>query len=278
MIIAGVLFGIMGALVKLASERFSSTELVFYRSIFGLLVIWAVIAWRTRHPFAALATAHPGAHLWRGLSGFAALVLFFYAISRLPLATAITLNYTAPLFLAVLSAGWLKERHGRGRVFAMVLGFAGVVTLLQPDTAGTPALPALLGLASGFLAAVAYINVKQLGMRAEPEWRVVFYFTLIASTGGAAWMGIAGAQRPEPSDWPLLGAIGLSATLAQLAMTRAYHRGPTLAVGALAYTTVGFAALFGAVFFGDRLAPHVWTGMGMIVLAGLLAVRSRTHA
>jgi drug/metabolite transporter (DMT)-like permease len=274
MVVAGALFGVMGALVKLASEHFSSPELVFYRSAFGLIAIWIVVALRTRHPFAALATPHPVAHLWRGLSGFVALVLFFFAIGRLPLATAVTLNYTAPLFLAGLSAWWLKERHGRGLLFAVLIGFLGVLALLQPGQHDYAAAPALLGLLSGFLAAIAYVNVKQLGSLDEPEWRVVFYFTLIATVGGALWMASAGAHMPDRDEWPLLVALGVSATLAQLAMTRAYHRGRTLVVGALAYTTVGFAALFGVLLFGDRLTPSAWLGMALIVGAGLLALRA----
>jgi drug/metabolite transporter (DMT)-like permease len=123
------------------------------------------------------------------------------------------------------------------------------------------------------LAAVAYVNVKQLGRLGESEWRVVFYFTLISTVGGATWMAVAGFHTPQAADWPWLIGIGVTATVAQLALTRAYHRGRTLTVGALAYTSVGFAALFGVVLFGDRLSPQSWLGMSLIVAAGLLAVR-----
>ncbi|MCU0812679.1 MAG: EamA family transporter, partial [Thiobacillaceae bacterium] len=87
MVVAATLFALMGVLVKLASADFSSAELVFYRSAFGLVAIWAFIAVRGGRPLAPLATRHVQAHFWRGLSGFSALVLFFYAIGRLPLAT-----------------------------------------------------------------------------------------------------------------------------------------------------------------------------------------------
>ena len=132
MLVAAALFALMGVLVKHASASFSPAELVFYRSAFGLVAIWGVIAVGHRHALAPLATPHVKAHFWRGLSGFAALVLFFFALARLPLATAVTLNYTAPLFLAALSAWWLRERHGRGLVGAVLLGFVGIVLLLRP--------------------------------------------------------------------------------------------------------------------------------------------------
>ncbi len=274
MLVAAALFALMGVQVKHASVHFSPAELVFYRSIFGLFSIWAMIAISRRQWLAPLATHHLRAHFWRGLSGFTALVLFFYAIARLPLATAVTLNYTAPLFLAALSAWWLHERHGRGLVGAVLLGFIGIVLLLRPQVQNQAWLPALAGLVSGMLAAVAYINVKQLGKLGEPEWRVVFYFTLLATLGGGAWMALAGFHRPQAEDWPWLVGIGLTATLAQLALTRAYHRGRTLTVGALAYTTVGFSAVYGVLLFGEQLPMQSWTGMAVVASAGMLAVRA----
>jgi len=276
MLAAAALFALMSVLVKHASATFSPAELVFYRSAFGLLSIWGVIAISQRRLLAPLATSHVASHFWRGLSGFTALVLFFYALSRLPLATAVTLNYTAPLFLAALSAWWLRERHGRGIVGAVLLGFVGIVLLLRPQVHGQDWPPALAGLVSGMLAAVAYVNVKQLGRLGEPEWRVVFYFTLLSTAGGAAWMAVAGYHMPQAGDWPWLIGIGITATLAQLALTRAYHRGRTLTVGSLAYTTVGFSALYGVLLFGERLPLMAWIGMAVVAAAGIWAVRAST--
>jgi len=276
MLVAAALFALMSVLVKHASANFSPAELVFYRSAFGLVAIWTVTVIGHRRVLAPLATPHFEAHFWRGLAGFAALVLFFFALARLPLATAVTLNYTAPLFLAALSAWWLRERSGRGLTGAVALGFVGIVLLLRPQVQGQAWLPALAGLMSGMLAAVAYVNVKQLGRLGEPEWRVVFYFTLLSTAGGAAWMAVAGFHRPQAGDWPWLAGIGITATVAQLALTRAYHRGRTLTVGSLAYTTVGFSALYGALLFGERLPLPAWTGMAVVAAAGVWAVRAST--
>lgn len=272
MLVAGFMFALMGVLVKLASVRFSAPELVFYRSLFGLLSIYAVIVVSYRQWLAPLLTRHAMAHAKRGLSGFLALVMYFYGIAHLPLATAITLNYTSPLFLAAITAWWLRERHGHGLAAAVVIGFAGVALLLRPGWGGDDMMARLLGLLSGVLAAVAYLNVRTLGREGEPEWRVVFYFTLVATVGGGIWMAGAGFVVPGLADLPLLLAMGATGTLGQLAMTRAYRLGNTLAVGALAYSTVGFAALYGVLMFGDRLPLVSWIGMLLIVLAGLISV------
>ena len=95
MLVAGFLFGCMSVFVKLGAQYFSDTELVFYRSFVGLLLIYAII----RQQRGSVATAHLGGHLWRSISGTIAMLLFFYCITVLPLATAVTLNYTSPLFL-----------------------------------------------------------------------------------------------------------------------------------------------------------------------------------
>ena len=276
MLVAATLFALMGVLVKQASAHFSSPELVFYRSVFGLVAIWLGIVWQRRRWFAPLVTQHLITHFWRGLAGFTALVLFFYALAHLPLATAVTLNYTAPLFLAVLSVVWLREQHGRGLVLAVLLGFGGIVLLLRPQLQADTWLPALAGLVSGLLAAVAYVNIKRLGKLGEPEWRVVFYFTLLATLGGGAWMLLVGFHAPRLADMPMLVGIGISATLAQLALTRAYHRGRTLTVGALAYSTVVFSALYGVLWFDERLPMIAWLGIALIVAAGITAVRVST--
>ena len=267
MIVAGLLFGLMGVFVKLGAPYFSSAELVFYRSIIGLVVIFGIV----RTQGLSLATPHVASHLWRGLSGFLALMLFFYAISALPLATAITLNYTSPLFLALLLTLWLKENPHWRLIGAILLGFLGVILLLRPSLHAEQIKGGLMGLASGFLAGFAYLNVKQLGAMGEPEWRVVFYFTLFSTIGAGAWMLLHEFHAVSWQTLPILIGLGTTATLAQLAMTRAYRIGNTLVVASLAYTTVIFASLFGILFWHEWLSPLSWLGIGLIVSSGVLS-------
>lgn len=269
MLVAGVLFGLMGVFVKLGAAHFSHVELVFYRSLFGLLLVYGIM----RHRHIRVATRHWRAHLWRGVSGSLALALFFYCITVLPLATAVTLNYTAPLFLTLLTMLVFKDRFHLPLTGAIALGFCGVVLLLQPTLEREQLLPGVLGLISGFLAGVAYLNVKQLAMIGEPDARTVFYFSLTATLGSGVWILFDSVHAITLQGLAILLGLGSSATLAQLAMTRAYRTGKTLVVGSLAYSTIVFASLFGMLLWNETLGLMSWLGMAFIIASGVLSLR-----
>jgi drug/metabolite transporter (DMT)-like permease len=269
MLVAGLLFGCMGVFVKLGAAHFSYVELVFYRSFFGLLLIYLIM----RQQRIGVATQYWRNHLWRGISGSVALALFFYCITVLPLATAVTLNYTAPLFLTLLTMLVFKDKFHLPLTLAIALGFGGVVLLLHPALQRDQLLPGLLGLISGFLAGVAYLNVKQLGIIGEPDTRTVFYFSLTASIGSGVWMLFDTAHTTTPQGFALLLGLGSTATLAQLAMTRAYRIGNTLVVGSLAYSTIVFASLFGMLLWNEVLPLSSWLGMAFIIAGGVLSLR-----
>ncbi len=269
MLVAGLLFGCMGVFVKLGAPYFSHVELVFYRSLFGLLLVYGIM----RHRQTSLATRHWQAHLWRGLSGSVALTLFFYCITVLPLATAVTLNYTAPLFLTLLTMLVFKDKFHLPLTIAIGMGFCGVVLLLQPTLQQDQLLPGLLGLISGFLAGVAYLNVRHLAMLGEPDTRTVFYFSLTATLGSGVWILFDAMHAITLEGFAILLGLGGSATLAQLAMTRAYRTGKTLVVGGLAYSTIVFASLFGMLLWDETLSLTSWLGMAFIIAGGMLSLR-----
>ena len=269
MLVAGLLFGCMGVFVKLGAAHFSYIELVFYRSFFGLLLVYGIM----RQQRVSVATRYWRNHLWRGISGSVALALFFYCITVLPLAAAVTLNYTAPLFLTLLTMLVFKDRFHLPLTIAIGMGFCGVVLLLQPTLQQDQLLPGLLGLISGFLAGVAYLNVKQLAMIGEPDTRTVLYFSLIASLGSGVWMLFGTVHAITLEGFAILLGLGSSATLAQLAMTRAYRTGRTLVVGSLAYSTIVFASLFGMLLWDETLSLGSWLGMAFIIASGVLSLR-----
>src|SRR3954468_15991531 len=183
MIVAGLMFATMGVFVKLGAEHFGPAELALYRSIFSFVSVLAVIGVRG----GTVKTQRLGAHILRGVLGTTSLIAYFYAFGGLPLATAQTLNYTSPIFLAIATTVVLREPLSRSLLIAILLGFAGVAILLQPSFQGGREAAAMLGLASGVLSAWAYLSVRTLGRLGEPDWRVLFYFGIVASVICAAW-------------------------------------------------------------------------------------------
>ncbi|MDX9707888.1 MAG: DMT family transporter [Azospira sp.] len=269
MLLASFLFAAMGVCVKLAAGIFSAPEIVFYRSLIALVLMLALMRLRG----VGLASPHLRHQVFRGISGFVSLLMYFYAIAMLPLATAVTLNYTSPLFLAVYFAAFSGMRLSRGVVVALVIGFAGVVLLLRPTLAADQLLGGLIALGSGIISGLAYFNVRELGARGEPETRTVFYFSLIASICSGLWMLAYEFQPVGLRGGLLLLGVGVFATLAQLCMTRAYARGRPIVAASLAYTTIVFASLFGAVLWGETMSAGAWFGIALIVASGIAATR-----
>ena len=166
-----------------------------------------------------------------------------------------------------------KDRFHLPLTIAIGMGFCGVVLLMQPTLQQDQLLPGLLGLISGFLAGVAYLNVKQLAMIGEPDTRTVFYFSLIATLGSSVWLLFDTMHAITLQGFTILLGLGSSATLAQLAMTRAYRTGRTLVVGSLAYSTIVFASLFGMLLWDETLSLASWLGMAFIIASGVLSLR-----
>lgn len=270
MLVGAFFFAIMGVLVKIGGQKFTSPELVFYRSFFGLAAVLVI----SRMRFSSLATPLLGKQLSRGTLGFVSLVFYFYAINALPLATAVTLNYTSAIFMAMFLPFMLHEKPRKLLVAAIILGFIGVALLLKPSLHADELIAGGMGLLSGMLAGYVYVQVAQLGRAGEPDWRTVFYFTLISTVGGGLWMAIHGFSMPQWRDLPLLLGLGVSATIAQLAMTRAYRTGNSLVVGSLAYTTVVLSSLFGIVLWDETLSFDRWLAVALIILSGIISVRA----
>jgi S-adenosylmethionine uptake transporter len=271
MLAAGLGFALMGVCVKLAAASFSTAEMIFWRSALSMLATALLLA----RAGASLRTPRLGMHVHRGVAGFVSLFMFFYALTTLPVATAMTLNYTSPLFVALLFAWLARERIGPMLWGAVALGFAGTAVLLRPTIGADQLWPALVGLASGAISAIAYWNVRALVQANEPEERVVFYFALFSALGALVWML---PQRWHPvtlDNVAVLAGVGVFGTLAQLAMTRAYGKGPAIVAAALSYSGIVFSSLLEIAVFGEVLPLVAWLGIAMIVGAGIIAVQTR---
>jgi len=270
MLVAGFCFATMGVFVKLGVEFFGFAELAFYRSVFTLAVVLALIV-KVR---GTVKSVHLGTHVVRGLVGAISLVGFFYALAKLPVATAQTLNYTSPLFLAIATVVVMGERFSPWLVFAIVIGFCGVGLLLGPTFDAGAEGPAMVGLFSGVTAAWAYLATRTLGRQGEPDVRIVFWFALIASAVCGSWqLATASFHSVTWDNWWILAGLGLAGTLGQLTMTRAYRTGNTLVVGAFSYSTIVFASLATLAIWNDPITLREWGGMAVIVASGLIAMR-----
>ena len=280
MLFASFVFAIMGVCVKLASANSSTSEIVMCRGLVGMLLIAGFARWQQ----VSLRTALPWHHAWRGFVGVTALWLWFFAIGQLPLATAMTLNYMAPIWIAaiVFTLGWWhkQRRFEWGLAAAILTSFAGVALLLRPTIHAEQWLGGLLALISGFLSALAYIQVKKLGQLGEPEYRVVFYFSVSGVLAGLL-SGLADSylrtgqfqilHSLSGNDVLLLGSIGLTATIAQMAMTRAYRLGAMLVTANLQYTGIVFSSIWGILIWGDHLDWSGWLGIAIILASGVAA-------
>ena len=284
MLFASFAFAAMGAGVKLASEFYTTSELLFYRGLFGFVTLFAIV----RYQGGTFSTPFKKEHLVRSAVGVISLWLWFFAIGKLPLATAMTLNYMAPIWMAagLFLAGWWSKTSTVEWPLVLAVGasFFGVTLVLQPAVESNQWLGGLAGIASSVISAVAYMQVRKLGQMGEPEYRVVFYFSLTTAVAGLIGV-LSGDGAPSgmpfhghtPGGALLLAGIGAAALMAQMAMTRAYRVGKVLVVANLQYTGIVFSSLWGLALWGDRFGWHVWLGIGVILASGIAATFYNTR-
>ncbi|QKH34052.1 DMT family transporter [Achromobacter pestifer] len=269
MLLASAMFAIMGSFVKLGTEHGASLpQVVLFRGLPSviLLLIWARAGRQSIIPVSWKL------HLWRNLSGVTSMWLGFFAIAHLPLATATSLNYTAPLFIACWMLGWGGAQRDSVRIVAVALGFLGVIAVLRPSINEDQWLAALLAMTAGAMSAIAMMQIRQLGRVGEPEWRTVLFFSVAVCVSSLAGLLFEGWGHADWTGYLSLLGVGVTGLFGQLAMTRAFGLGSALLTAALQYSTIIFAALLGMGIWGEQLDALAWAGMGLIIFAGLLSI------
>ena len=202
--------------------------------------------------------------------------IWFLSLTMLPVGTSMTLNYTSPLFLSSFMVVILlmrKQPMPWGLLGCIVLGFCGVVLVLQPSFSSGQMLGAMLALASGFLGSVAYWQIKELGQLKEPSWRIVFYFTVFGTFYGLLGnLFLEGGLSPITLDniGYLIG-MAVCATCAQCSLTLAFGQGNVLLSSCLQFSAIIMAELMGLLFFGDALSLTTEIGIAVIMVSGVCA-------
>ncbi|RXJ81259.1 DMT family transporter [Arcobacter sp. F2176] len=278
MLFASLLFAFMGAFAKELSSSMSSIEVVFFRNIFGVVLI-AISLYKK--PVKQIG-GKPLLLFFRGFVGFLALLTFFYNISNISLAEAMTFSKTSTIFTAIFAYIFIKEKLGLRGWIGVFIGFIGILFITKFD-GSTLDKTDWLGIFSGVGAALAYTSVREL--RTFYDTRViVLSFMTIGTIGPIILMVIANFYSnstfdfmfgkftmPNLNDLLYITLMGITATFAQIYMTKAYGVAKAGIVGTISYSNLIFAIILG-VILGDKF-PDIWISLGiiLIIISGVLA-------
>lgn len=205
--------------------------------------------------------------IFRGLCGFIALSLYFYTLGHLPVGTAVLLNYTSPIFSAILAVLFLNEKISRFLLSMIFMAFAGVYLLLQAEWNGS-SFAFATGLISAVFAAGAYVLIRAIKHRESPL-TVIFYFVSISTIGSLFYLPF-GFRWPDLGGWLAVVGVGLGSFWGQLWMTIALRRARASFIVPFSYLTPVLCFFYGLIFFGETLNSKSLAGTLLIILAGSL--------
>ena len=263
-IAAGIVFSMMVALLKLAATWGASlAEIIFFRSLVGMLVVLAWVA--PREGIAGITPQRPMLLVGRNLLGVIAMLASFGALMLLPLAEATTIGFTAPVFATLLSWLLLGESVGPHRWGAALVAFIGVVVVMRPGASAHEAIAPFgvaLSLGGALCAATVTITLRQMA-GIESVGAIVFWFQGSAALVGALLIPFMGFS-PDPGTVAILLIAGLFGGLGQIWMTASLHAAPVAVLTPFDYIQLILAALLGWVLIGTLPTPYTWAGAVLI--------------
>jgi drug/metabolite transporter (DMT)-like permease len=257
-------FTVMTILIKYLGTDYPAALQTFYRQAAGLIVMLPVIA---RDPRAALHTTRPGILMFRSVAVIVGTILSFYAYQKMPLADANALSFTRTLWLVPLAVFVLREAVGAARIGATLVGFCGVLLMLQPTVRSGDAGPTVAALSAAVLFATTITGMKVMtrdhSVTTIMSWSAVLGFVLSIPPALFVW------RWPTPIDLVLLAAMGVLATLNQYAYTKGISIGDTAAMAPIDYTRLVFAIALGYLLFGEMPSALTMAGAAVIIASTL---------
>jgi drug/metabolite transporter (DMT)-like permease len=262
MLASAASFSIVGVCVKFSVADIHPLQVVFFRSFFGLLIIWAILL-KQKHSFFG---KEKKLMILRGISGFLALVLHFYTIKHLELGIAITLNYMAPIFVAFFSTRFLSEKPSDSFYPLLACSFIGVAMMnIKNGLSWNPYIA--IAILSAMFAAVAYLTIRGIHERESP-YTVIFYFTAISTVGSLLF--IPTWTWPSPVTWIYLVIIGIGSYYGQFWLTTAMRKAPAWLVSPFIYLNPVLSSIYGIIFFGEGGSLFFWIGLACVSASGIL--------
>ncbi len=264
--LAGIcLFSVMDAMVKWLVADYPVHQIVFFRTVFALIPCLYFVA--RLGGLAALRTKRPLVHFVRGIIGLAAMGCYFYAFALMDLADAKAILFSAPLFMTVLSIPLLGEKVGIFRWSAVLVGFLGVLVILEPG-AEMMQVGALAAIGGAVLYALAMITVRHLSAT-DSAAAITFYFTLTGAVAGTAMVAAFGWVTPTLTDLALLAGVGVIGGVGQYSLTQAFRFAEATAIAPLEYMSMAWALLLGYLIWSDIPELEVFIGIALVVASGL---------
>ncbi|MEM6613926.1 MAG: DMT family transporter [Cyanobacteria bacterium P01_C01_bin.72] len=263
-------FALSAAIIKYASTDLPNQSIVFFRNLFGLIILLPLIL---KSDSGILKSDRLHLHLLRAVFGMAAMYSFFYALGKIPLGDSVLIKSTIPLIIPFVSTIWLGEKITAEIIIAGVIGFLGVFLILKPD--GNTNWASLVALGSSFFAALAFVTVRKLSAT-EPPLRIVSYFAIFGLTISSLPM-LWKWQTPTLEQCLMLLGVGLTTTIGQLLLTRGYQNAPAASVGIFTYTSVPFGTFLGWLIWKEVLDLNSLFGAGLIILAGIIVLRTKAE-
>jgi drug/metabolite transporter (DMT)-like permease len=264
MIGATVMFAISNAISKWVVASYPVGEVMFARSLSSLIVCSAFMLPVTG--LAVFATRRVRDHLARGLSQAISQTFTVIAFSLMPLAGAIAINFSAPLFSGLVSVLWLKERAGAARWGTLLVGFVGVLVVVQPG-ADSFQLGALFALANAVMYGSVTVAVR--GMSKTESANTLLMWQMATLAVFHTFLLVFGFRWPTPQDAALFGSMGVANAAAQYLWTKALHAAPATAVSPFYYFLLVWSLVLGFFVWGDIPTMSLLVGSGIVVASGL---------